>query len=81
MSKPIFTGAAVALVTPMHSDGSVNYEKLDELIEFYIGLGLTYECDWENFLYGDEYSERVRHIQDIKMDVWGRFLERPWDGC
>ena len=39
MSKPIFTGAAVALVTPMHSDGSVNYEKLDELIEFQISGG------------------------------------------
>ena len=33
MSKPIFTGAAVALVTPMNADGSVNFEKLDELIE------------------------------------------------
>ena len=36
MSKPIFTGAAVALVTPMKSNGEVNYEKLDELIEFQI---------------------------------------------
>lgn len=29
----IFTGAAVAIVTPMHSDGSVNYDKLGEIIE------------------------------------------------
>ncbi len=29
----IFEGAAVAIVTPMNSDGSVNYEKLDEIIE------------------------------------------------
>lgn len=36
MSKPIFTGAAVALVTPMYANGEVNYEKLDELIEFQI---------------------------------------------
>ncbi|MBO7334383.1 MAG: 4-hydroxy-tetrahydrodipicolinate synthase [Lachnospiraceae bacterium] len=36
MSTPIFKGAAVALVTPMKADGSVNYEKLDELIEFQI---------------------------------------------
>ena len=39
MSKPIFTGAAVALVTPMTADGSVNFEKLDELIEFQIAGG------------------------------------------
>ncbi len=36
MSNPIFTGAGVALVTPFHADGSVNYEKLGELIEFQI---------------------------------------------
>ncbi len=30
----IFTGAGVALVTPTHADGSVNYEKMKELIEF-----------------------------------------------
>ncbi len=36
MSNTIFTGAGVALVTPFHDDGSVNYEKLAELIEFQI---------------------------------------------
>ncbi|MFV0529184.1 MAG: 4-hydroxy-tetrahydrodipicolinate synthase [Lachnospiraceae bacterium] len=32
----VFTGAGVAIVTPMHADGTVNYEKLEELIEFQI---------------------------------------------
>lgn len=32
----IFTGAGVAIVTPMNNDGSVNFEKLGELIEFQI---------------------------------------------
>lgn len=36
MRTPIFKGAAVALVTPMKANGEVNYEKLDELIEFQI---------------------------------------------
>ena len=36
MKKTVFTGSGVALVTPMHPDGSVNYEKLGELIEFQI---------------------------------------------
>ena len=35
----IFTGAGVAIVTPMHSDGSVNYEKLDEIIDEQIAAG------------------------------------------
>jgi 4-hydroxy-tetrahydrodipicolinate synthase len=30
----IFTGAGVAIVTPFHADGSVNYDKLEELIDF-----------------------------------------------
>lgn len=36
MSKPIFTGAGVALVTPFTEDGKVNYPKLKELIEYQI---------------------------------------------
>ncbi len=35
----IFKGAGVALVTPMNADGSVNYDKLAELIEFQIAGG------------------------------------------
>lgn len=33
MKKPVFTGAAVAIITPMHADGSVNYDELGRLIE------------------------------------------------
>ena len=33
------TGSIVALVTPFHTDGSVNFEKLGELIEFQIENG------------------------------------------
>lgn len=39
MKKTIFTGAGVAIVTPMHSDGSVNLDKLGELLEFQISHG------------------------------------------
>lgn len=39
MKKTIFTGAGVAIVTPMKEDGSVNYDKLGELIEFQIKNG------------------------------------------
>lgn len=39
MKKRIFTGAGVAIVTPMHADGSVNYEKLKELIDFQVENG------------------------------------------
>lgn len=35
----IFKGAGVAIVTPMHEDGSVNYEKLDEILEEQIAGG------------------------------------------
>ncbi len=40
MSKPVlFTGAGVALVTPMDKDGRINYEKYRELIEYQITHG------------------------------------------
>ena len=32
----IFKGAGVAIITPMHADGKVNFEKLGELIDFQI---------------------------------------------
>lgn len=36
MKNRIFTGAGVAIVTPMNEDGSVNFEKLGEIIDFQI---------------------------------------------
>ena len=39
MKKTIFTGAGVAIITPMNADGSANWEKLKELIDFQIGAG------------------------------------------
>lgn len=40
MSKnTIFTGAGVAIVTPMNADGTVNYEKYRELIDWQIDNG------------------------------------------
>ena len=39
MHTPIFTGAAVALVTPMKANGEVDFAKLNELIEFQIKNG------------------------------------------
>lgn len=35
----IFTGAGVAIITPMNADGSINYEKLAEIIENQIAGG------------------------------------------
>ena len=35
----IFTGAGVAIVTPFHEDGSIHYDRLDELIDFHCENG------------------------------------------
>lgn len=39
MKDTIFTGAGVAIVTPMNADGSINFEKLGEYIDFQIDNG------------------------------------------
>ena len=36
MKNTIFTGAGVAIVTPMNEDGSVNYDAYADLIDFQI---------------------------------------------
>ena len=40
----IFRGACTALVTPMHNDFTVNFEKLDEIIEMQISGGIDALC-------------------------------------
>ncbi len=71
----IFKGAGVALVTPMHADGSVNYEKLAELIEFQIAnstdaliiCGTTGEA---STLEDDEHLECIRFaVEQVKGRV------------
>ncbi|MBR2305210.1 MAG: 4-hydroxy-tetrahydrodipicolinate synthase [Ruminococcus sp.] len=39
MKNTIFTGAGVAIVTPMNADGSINYDELGRLIDFNIENG------------------------------------------
>ena len=39
MSNHIFTGSGVAIVTPMKSDGSVNYDEFGKILEFHVQNG------------------------------------------
>lgn len=39
MKKPVFTGAGVAIITPMHPDGSINFEELGRVLEHQIAHG------------------------------------------
>lgn len=41
MKSTIFTGMATAIVTPMHTDGSIDYEALGRFVEFQIGSGIN----------------------------------------
>lgn len=41
MKNTIFTGMATAIVTPMHSDGSIDYEALGRFVEFQIDSGIN----------------------------------------
>lgn len=40
MSNPIFTAAGVAIVTPMNTDGSINFEEYGRIIDFQIDNGI-----------------------------------------
>lgn len=39
MKKTVFTGAGVAIATPMNADGSINYSELERMIDFQIENG------------------------------------------
>lgn len=67
MKKRVFQGSGVALVTPMKQDGSINYEKLDELIEFHLqnGTDAIVACATTGespVLNHEEHCETVRFV-------------------
>ena len=33
MKNPVFTGAGVAIITPMYEDGSINFDELGRIVE------------------------------------------------
>jgi 4-hydroxy-tetrahydrodipicolinate synthase len=66
----MFKGSMVAIVTPMHEDGSLDHESLEELIEFHIknktdvivSVGTTGESATLNF---KEHSEVIKSTLSI----------------
>ena len=56
MKNPVFTGAGVAIITPMYEDGSINFDELGRIIEDQIAhhtdaiviCGTTGECSTRN---------------------------------
>jgi len=61
----LFTGSGVALVTPINKDGSVNYEKIQELIEFQLSnnsdaLIISGSSGEASTLTDDEQIEAIR---------------------
>lgn len=74
MKKRIFTGAGVAIVTPMNSDGSVNYNKLKELIDFQIegGTDAIIVCGTTGESATLDHDEHVKVIKTAVNHINGR---------
>lgn len=74
MHTPIFKGAAVALVTPMNQDGTVNYGKLTELIEFQIkgGTDAIVACGTTGEASTLTHEEHINVIRHTVEKVNGR---------
>ncbi len=72
--KSIFTGAGVAIITPMHADGSVNYEKYAELINWQIenGTDAIITCGTTGESSTLTHEEHTRTIQTAVETVAGR---------
>lgn len=64
----IFTGAGVALITPMYQDGSVNYEEMERIIDDQIGQGTDaiIVCGTTGEASTLSYDE---HLETIRMCV------------
>lgn len=66
MKKTIFTGAGVAIVTPMNADGSIDFETFGKLIDFQIdnGTDCIVVCGTtgeSSTMSDDEHKEAIRY--------------------
>ena len=83
MKKTIFRGAGVALVTPMNSDSSVNYDELEKLIEFQIknGTDAIISCGTTGESATLSSQERNNLIEFTVKKVGGRIPVIAGTGC
>lgn len=74
MKKTIFTGAATALVTPMNSDNSVNYDVLRALVNEQIeaGIDALVICGTTGEKSTLSYTEHVKVIEEAIKTADGR---------
>lgn len=74
MKKRIFTGAATALITPMHEDGSVNFERLSTLVDEQImgGIDALVICGTTGEKSTLGYEEHVKVIETAAKANAGR---------
>lgn len=83
MKKTIFRGSGVALVTPMNSDSSVNYDELEKLIEFQIknGTDAIISCGTTGESATLSSQERNNLIEFTVKKVGGRIPVIAGTGC
>ena len=83
MKKTIFRGVGVALVTPMNSDSSVNYDELEKLIKFQIknGTDAIISCGTTGESATLSSQERNNLIEFTVKKVGGRIPVIAGTGC
>ena len=70
MKNPVFTGAGVAIITPMYEDGSINFDELGRIIEDQIArstdaiviCGTTGEC---STMTDEEQLAAIKYTVDV----------------
>lgn len=74
MKKPIFTGAATALVTPMNADTTVNFKRLETLVEEQIagGIDALVICGTTGEKSTLNYADHVKVIEVAAKAAAGR---------
>ena len=74
MKKRVFTGVGTALVTPMNSDGSVNFDRLSSLVEEQIvgGVDALIICGTTGEKSTLDYDEHLRVIEVAVKSANGR---------
>ncbi len=74
MKKTVFTGAATALVTPMNDDYSVNYKRLEKLVDQQIsdGIDALVLCGTTGEKSTLNYEDHIKVIETAAKQAAGR---------